>query len=347
MLTNIALFVLGLFLLVKGSNHFVKSAASIARKLGISEFIIGLTLVAFGTSIPELASSVVASLRQESGIVVGNIVGSNMANIGLIIGLIAFIYAMKTTQDLLKRDGYIMIFAAVLFYLVIFSGRIISRLEASLFILIYIAYILFLFEKKPAFKGRYHFKEFVLYFFKFQYITKLKNEIASVTNKKESIKEKKSKSSKEGILKDIVILVVSGAAIVIGANYHIEKIIYFAELFNIPKNLIAITVVAIGTSLPELSVSLAAARKGYSDIALGNIIGSNITNILLILGASALVYPLAITESTLFISAPAMILLSALLLIFIKSDWEIRRREGLLFLIVYSLCITLLFLINI
>ncbi|MFB0518922.1 MAG: sodium:calcium antiporter, partial [Acidobacteriota bacterium] len=133
---NILLFAVGLALLVKGSDFFVKSAASIARKLGVSEFVIGLTLVAVGTSIPELVSSIIASLKQQSGIIIGNVVGSNIANIGLIVGIAAAIHIIRTRQEMLKRDGYIMLFAALLFF--VFSiNRTISRTEAVIFIFLY------------------------------------------------------------------------------------------------------------------------------------------------------------------------------------------------------------------
>ena len=145
LLSRIVVLLFGLLFLVKGSDFFVKAAIEIAKKLGISEFVIGLTLVAVGTSIPELASSVVASFKQQSEIVIGNIVGSNIANIGLIIGLAATIAVIKTQEEMLKRDGYVMLFAALVLYLFIING-LISRIEAMIFLLLYFAYIMFLFN---------------------------------------------------------------------------------------------------------------------------------------------------------------------------------------------------------
>ena len=166
---NFLILLLGLVFLVKGSDYFVKAASTIAKKLGVSEFVIGLTLVAVGTSIPELASSIVASIQQASGIVIGNIVGSNIVNIGLIVGVAAFLSPMKTEVEMLKRDGYIMLFAAVLFFVFALNGEL-SMIESGIFVLLYVAYVFFLFEEAEKYEGKLHFKEFITYFFKFKYI---------------------------------------------------------------------------------------------------------------------------------------------------------------------------------
>ncbi len=351
-LLNILIFAAGLALLVKGSDFFVKSAASIARKLRVSEFVIGLTLVAVGTSIPELVSSIIASLKQQSGIIIGNVVGSNIANIGLIVGIAAAIHIIRTRQEMLKRDGYIMLFAALLFF--VFSiNRTISRTEAVIFIFLYFAYVMFLVGTKPKLRGKYNFKDFIRHFFGFKYLITVKNKIANElnkvkTNKQMTTEERKSKqTSKAGFVKDLAILIISGFAVVFGAEFLVEKAIFFANFFNIPKTLIGISLVAVGTSLPELSVSISAARKGYGDIAVGNIIGSNIANIFLVLGVSALIFPLSIIKSTVLFTTPFMLFVSLLLLIFIKSQWEIRRLEGIIFITLYSLFMIFLFFSNI
>jgi cation:H+ antiporter len=152
LLGRIAVLILGLVLLVKGSDFFVQAAAAIAQKLGVSEFVIGLTLVAVGTSIPELASSVAASMQHQSDIVMGNIVGSNIANIGLILGVAATLAVIKTREEMVKRDGYLMLFAALVLYLFMLNGTI-SRVEAVLFLLLYCAYILLPDKRKAAICG--------------------------------------------------------------------------------------------------------------------------------------------------------------------------------------------------
>ncbi|MBN1763313.1 MAG: calcium/sodium antiporter [Methanomicrobia archaeon] len=339
LLGKVVMLIIGLVLLVKGSDFFVKAAAAIATKLGVSEFVIGLTLVAIGTSIPELASSVAASLQQQSDIVMGNIVGSNIANIGLILGVAASIAVIKTREEMLKRDGYLMLFAALVLYLFILNGTI-SRFEAVIFLLLYLAYILFLLKEKPQFKGAYGFKEFLTYFFKFEYVRTVINAVSNRrqerNNDKSASDEARAKELKTGFVKDFAVLVLGGAAVIVGAKYLIAETVFFAEYFLISKMLIGITIVAVGTSLPELSVSVSAARQGYGDIAVANVIGSNIANIFLILGVSALVFPIAVTRETLAVIAPFMILMTVLLLIFIKTRWELSRVEGLALLVLYG-----------
>ncbi len=347
-LINVVLLVLGLVLLAKGSDFFVKSAASVAQKRGVSEFVIGLTLVALGTSIPELASSVIAAMEQQSGIVIGNVVGSNIANIGLIVGLGALIARIKTKQEMLRRDGYIMLFAALLFYVFIINGTV-SRLEALIFLLLYIAYTVFLFETKPKSRDKYEFKEFIRYFLGFKYIATIQSIIIPSLNKnkkksKNTPEEIKTKElSKPDIIRDFLVLIISGFAIVVGASYLVNEAIFFADFFDIPKTVIGISLVALGTSLPELGVTISAARQGYGNIAVGNVIGSNIANIFLVVGVSAMIFPLSVIKPTIFYLTPFMIFMSILLLIFIRSNWEISRIKGIVFLALYALFLAVLF----
>lgn len=331
--------IIGLILLLKGSDFFVLSAASIAKKLGISEFVIGLTLVAVGTSIPELVSSLTASVKHESDIVIGNIVGSNIANIGLIIGLAAAIMVIRTREEMLKRDGYIMLFAACLFYIFIINESL-SQMEAVLFLISYAGYISFLFMDKPKYKGRYGFKEFITTFFHFELI---KAQINKQKRPQTDQRAKRSISFDTIFLKDVLVLLISVGATILGANYLVNEAVFFADLLHIPKMVVGLTLVAVGTSLPELSVSVSAARNGFGDIAVANIIGSNIANIFLILGLSAMFYPLSVEKSTFFYFGPFMIFLTVLLLIFIRSNWELRRREGIAFLILYLIFIIFIF----
>jgi cation:H+ antiporter len=340
--TNFLVLLFGLVFLVKGSDYFVKASSTIAKKLGVSEFVIGLTLVAVGTSIPELASSIAASIQQASGIVIGNVVGSNIVNIGLIVGIAAFISPMKTEIEMLKRDGYIMLFAAVLFF-VFALNRELSMIESGIFVLLYIAYIFFLFEEAEKYEGKLHFKEFITYFFKFKYINSARQKINGANRDRDSGSENGNARIEGGFTKDIFTLVLSCAAIVIGARYFVEESIFFAELFGIPDTLIGTTLVAVGTSLPELVVTVSAARQGYGSIALGNIIGSNITNIFLILGLSGLLYPVSVAEISLFFTTPVMIVISLILLVFISTGWEIKRWEGIALMVFYAAFLLVLF----
>jgi cation:H+ antiporter len=347
---EIILFIVGLVFLVAGSEYFIRAAASIAKKLGISGFIIGLTLVALGTSIPELASSIAAALKNASGIIIGNVIGSNIANIGLIVGVAATIALIKTKKAMVWRDGLIMLFASGLFYVFMING-ILSKIEAGILLLLYIAYMAFLIEEQPEFE-EYHFGHFLRYFFRFRYLVTIRSKLLSPFKPKKDHRKKEKMTSeqkrrekelfKAGLIKDFLVLAVSGIGVVLGANYLIEAAIFFANLFNVPNTLIGLSLVAIGTSLPELSVTITAARKGYGNIAVGNIIGSNIANIFLVIGVSGLILPLQIIKSTIYYVAPFMIFMSILLLVFIRSQWKIRKIEGTIFLILYAIFMTLL-----
>ena len=343
MIIPIIIFIVSLVFLLKGSDYLIKASSSIAKKLGISEFVIGLTLVALGTSIPELATSVIASLKHESGIILGNVIGSNIANIGLVLGLTAAIILVKTRQEMLKRDGYMLIFITFLFYIFILNLYI-SRLEAMIFLVIYIVYMFYLLQEKPG-KKEYHFGHFLTYFLKFQYITTIRSKIiANNKNKTTPYEKRKAKTAfKEGLFKDFIIVIVSGAAVVISASFLIKEAIFFANFFNVPGTIVGISAIALGTSLPELTVSIAAARKKLGNIAVGNIIGSNIANLLLVVGVSSLMSPLIVLKQTLLYLAPFMVIMTILLLIFIKSHWQLRRKEGIILVIVYLLFLTLIF----
>ncbi len=342
-LFEILIFIIALAALVLGSDYFVKAAASIAQKTGISEFIVGLTLVAVGTSLPELASSMAAAFKSESGLIIGNIVGSNIANIALIIGVSATVAAIKTDESMLIRDGYIMLSVTLLFYAFIVFGNI-SRIAAFLFIVLYVAYIVFLFETRKKGRDEYHFKAFIPYLFRFRYIIAIHRRIVAGLS---SAKGKKGSDLasllKQEIHKDLFIMLLCGIAIVFGAKYVISEAIYFSGYFHLATNVIGLSLIAFGTSVPELSVSLTAARKGYGSIAVGNILGSNIANILLVGGVSGLITPLGVPWNMVIFTGPVLILTSIFLLIFIKSDWKIHRAEGLSFILIYVLFLVILF----
>jgi cation:H+ antiporter len=389
---NVLIFLGGLLLLVKGADLFVFASSIIAKRFGVSEFIIGLTLVSIGTSVPELASSLTASFQKESGIVIGNILGSNIANIGLIASTAAILANINTEEVILRRDGYIMFFSSFLLFLFILDFKI-SRLEASVFILLYIVYLLFLLNKVNKHEEELYFKDFIIYFFKFEYFFDLKSSINLQTGKyrkqikayrkrngkseglikyvlnKEEINEKKSEKrlntekktwsktkvqpvveykhedidvdipeksiSETSLLIEFFKLITSGIAIIIGAKYFVEQAVFFASLLQVPETLIGVSIVAIGTSVPELMVTISAARNDYAAIALGNAIGSNITNILLILGCSGLVHPIIITDLAIYYIAPFMMIITILFFLFLRTGWRIKKIEGFILLFFY------------
>ena len=342
-LENALFLIVGLIFLVKGSDLFVKSAATIAKKLGVSELVIGLTLVAVGTSLPELMSAIFASVKHESGLVIGNIVGANIANMGLVVGLVALIAVIKTKDEMVWRDGYIALFISVLLYLFISNG-VISKIEGMIFLFLYFAYVMFLFETNTESGKKYGFREFTEYFFKFKYIMTIRSRIiASFVRKEGPAKERKIWDLfKAGIFKDLIMMIISGFLLLNGANYVVGEAVFFARLFDVPSTVIGIFI-AIGTTMPEMSVALAASRKGLGNIIIGDAIGSCITNTLLILGVASIINPVSVKGITLFYTAPFMILITILLLVFIRSDWKIKRGEGIILLFLYLLFFVLLF----
>ncbi|MBN2346811.1 MAG: calcium/sodium antiporter [Candidatus Aminicenantes bacterium] len=349
MAIKLLLFVLGLILLVKGADYFVKAAASLAKKLGVSEFVIGLTLVALGTSVPELASGLAAAFRGQGGLVLGTVIGANIANVLLITGLAAVLAAVRTTREMIGRDGFIMLAATALFCLFAWNGAL-SRLEAAAMLLVYVAYILFLFTAKAGLEEQYGFRRFLNYLFRFQYVLTIKDGILSGLARRKAgaaaaVAEKKiARAFREGVVKDLMVMTAAGAAIASGADLFVGAAVHFAGLLKVPPVIVGASVVSLGTTLPEMSVTVAAARKGFGHIALGNVLGSCITNIGLIVGASGLVHPLGAARAKLHLLLVFLLFASALLLLLIRSAWRIRRWEGGILLAFYAAYALLLYL---
>ncbi len=310
--SSLIILAIGLVVLTKGSDYFVEAAARIARQFGVSKFLIGLSLVAFGTSIPELVSSIIAAIEGHSGLVVGNVIGSNIANIGLVIGLAAIIGLIRTDRPTLKLNGYIMLFATLLFPIFAFNG-VVSTFEAFILLISYIAYIVFL--------------------FRFDRQSRDVNQT----------KGQNCVSFWPGVLKDLLILFGSGCAIVFGGHLLVKEAVWFAFFLGVPESIIGLSMVAVGTSLPELGVSISAVRKGYGGMLIGNIIGSNIANILLVVGVSSMIAPLHVMPLTLFYLVPFMIFISLLLLLFIKNNWDIGKMAGVSILLLYTVFIFIVF----
>ena len=335
---NLIILIASLALLIKSSDYFVKAASSLARRLGVSEFIIGLTVVAVGTSLPELASSITASFLGQDKIIIGNVVGSNIANISLILGITAIIATVSTRKTNVKMDGYLMIFAALLLTAFAFD-RVISRIEATVFLVFYGGYIIYLFEKSQDLKEEYHFKEYLSYILKLKSFKGAKNIFLQFWNNHNHIAKKKEHKL---LVKNVVILTVMGLGVLVGAHFTIVKASLFAELLGINKEAIGIILIAVGTSLPELSVTIAAARLGRGQIAMGNIVGSNIANILLVLGTAVLIRPVTLGLELLYFVLPVLIFISLMLLVLMWKYKKITRTHGFGLVTFYALFLLLL-----
>lgn len=340
MVINLILFLLGLFLLIRGSGIFVKSGASIAHKLRVPEFIIGLTLIALGTSLPELFSSIIASVHLQSGLIIGTIIGANIANLSLIVGLSSLINPIRIKENILKRDGY-MLFFVILILVIVSLDKIITRTEGIILLVIFIAYNLFLIESIKKVKGNYNFKEFTKYFFRFGYLTSLKHGV--FLRFRENYPKKKIKNFRKSILKNFIYLVLGGALIYLGAKFVVYNAVVFANYFNASVFIIGV-LVSIGTTLPEMSVSISSSKKKLGNIAVGNALGSCITNILLIIGISAIINPLTFISNTVYYALGFLFTLNIIALIFIRTGYKLRRIEGIILIFIYLLFLTLLLL---
>lgn len=313
-LINIVYAIFGLGALYYGADFLVKGGVSIAKKCGVSSLVIGLTLVACATSAPELVVSVSAAMDSNADISLGNIVGSNICNIALILGVCACITPMAVHRQLLRFDVPVMIAAVLLLSVFYMSENGINRFHGMVMLALFIAYTwycIYLSRKENAYKK----------------------------NKKNKKKENKTNTiSKEAGTMPLgrsLFLVAAGFALLIaGAKTFLWSSVYFARLLNLSDAVIGLTVVAVGTSLPELATSVVAAFKKEDDIAIGNVLGSNIFNILGVLGITPLISPLSNATLNL-VDFGVMLFCSIAMVPVMRSGWKISRREGLFFLMVY------------
>ncbi|MFH0860622.1 MAG: calcium/sodium antiporter [Candidatus Altiarchaeota archaeon] len=349
MILSIAAFLAGLILLVKGSDFLVESATRIAHYLGVSDLVIGLTLVAVGTSLPELGSSIAAVLKGNPGIATGNIVGSNIANIGLILGLTASLRGLSIRPEMFKRDGIIMVGITVLFLVFALDGTI-NTVEGMMLLLMFSAYTLFLFEYKPRFERFYRFKKYFGEYFKFKNLSHRMRIIDRISDRipddlirgvlnprtYHRVTMRVLRNVKEGIVRELCIMMIGSLAVLIGADYLVNGAVEIANYFGVPDVIIGLTIVAMGTSLPELMVSLSSVKKGYDNLLVGNLIGSNIGNMTLIGGLSAVLAGLPIDNLTMRYTLPAMLAFAVVCVVFLRSGERVTRVEGALLLVGYA-----------
>jgi cation:H+ antiporter len=300
------LFFIGFVLLIKGADFLVDGASSVAKKLKISNIVIGLTIVAFGTSAPELIVNIMASIKGNSDLAIGNVVGSNIANILLILGISAVIYPLAVKKGTVLKEIPLSLLAAVSLWFMV-NDSLIDNASASVLSRID-GFILLMF-----------FSIFLYYTFG----------ISKVEGKEEKVKEFKTATSILFVLIGIVFLTIGGKWIVDGA-------IIIAQQLGMSEALIGLTIVAVGTSLPELATSAVAAYKKNPDIAIGNVVGSNIFNIFWILGVSSLIKPIVFSAELNFDIYFLGVATSFLFLsMFIGKKHLLERWQGILFLLTY------------
>lgn len=299
MIVNILLVVIGFVLLIKGADFFVDGASSLASKLGIPSLIIGLTIVAMGTSAPEAAVSISAALKGSTGIAIGNIYGSNIMNILVILGVTACITSVKVGKTTIKYEiPFMTVITVVLAVIGAFTGNI-NKMVGVLLWVLFIIYFIYLFYQA-----------------------------------------KHMEVEEDGEIKDlsaikIVLYIIGGmAAIVIGSNVTVDGATAIAEAIGVSDRIIGLTIVAFGTSLPELITSVTAARKNQADIAIGNIVGSNIFNILFVLGTASIIHDIAYPAAFMVDSIVAIVSAVLLFLCVFRKE-KLTRSSGVIMLLGY------------
>jgi len=299
-----AILIASLYVLIRGSDLFVEGAKRLGRYFGLSSFVIGVLIVGLGTSLPELASSLAAVWEGSTEIVLANAVGSNIANILLIIGTLALLGGpIMVSGNLLKTELPIFFIATVHFVFSVYDG-VVDRIESVLLFFTLCTYIWYLlsFDKDEKDKGE----------------TEERNDI----------------SGKREFIKDIVFVLMGITAVLIGANYTVKMAVNIATGLNVPIGLVSIAAIAIGTSLPELFVSLQAIKTGETELAVGNVFGSNAFNILLVVGIPGMFKPLLVDDVVSSLGLPILIAASLILFI-IGLAQQIQRWEGVAMLIFF------------
>jgi len=311
MWVHVLWFVLGLTVLVLGAESLVRGAARLAGSVGVSPLVIGLTVVAFGTSTPEMAVSVHASLAGNPDIAIGNVVGSNIANILLILGFSAVIIPLLVSQQVIRQEVPVMIAATVLLIVLALDGRI-SRIDAGILFVLVIVYTVFLILQSR------------------------RSTLAGAAAPEADLPARSQWDRHWGV--QLLLIVVGLAALVIGSRWLVESAVVFARFFGISDLIVGLTIVAVGTSLPEIATSVLAALRGERDIAVGNVIGSNLFNILAVLGVTGLVSTagIPVAEAARNFDLWVMLAVAVACLPIMFTGREIARWEGTVFLGYYA-----------
>lgn len=294
-----------------GAEGLVRGASALALKVGISPLVVGLTVVAFGTSSPELVVSIGSALEGNSDIAIGNVIGSNISNIALILGITALINPIKVNVQVIKREIPIMI-AVTLIFLLMFLDLSLSRLEGALL-----------------------FAGIIFYTSISYYLSKRENK------KVEQEFEKEIPVVKGKIFTSILFVVIGLVCLALGSKFFVDAAVEIAMLFNVSQVIIGLTIVAVGTSLPELITSVVASLKKEGDIAIGNVVGSNIFNLLSILGITAVILPIA-SEGIKFIDLGMFVLTAVIMLPLAWTGFVLKRWEGVLLIILYIIYVYLI-----
>ena len=304
MLKAIGILLVGFVLLIKGADFFVEGSSTVAKKLRIPSIIVGLTIVAMGTSLPELAVSATASLAGNNAIAISNVVGSNMFNLIVVCGACALFTPLAIQKDVLKKDFPLAIGCGVLLLVMGIIGMNISRVDGIILSILFVIYIVVL--VRQALKARANTKD-----------------------------EEVSSEKMIPVWLCLIYIVGGIAAIKFGGDFVVDGAVTIAGKLGLSQNLIGLTIVAVGTSLPELVTSIVASRKNEVEMAVGNVLGSNIFNVLLILGVAGTISPMTFIMENI-IDIVTLTAASLLIYVFAWTKQKINRTEGIIMLLMYA-----------
>ena len=287
--------------MILGAEGFIRGGSGIAKRFNIPEYVIGATVVAIGTSLPEVISSSYAAWRGFSDISVGNVVGSNFFNMAMILGFIALVVPITVKRNIFQKDVPVFLASVFILFLISFD-TIISRVEGIILLILFAGYLMWIISEKEVPE-----EEFV-------------------------------KLAPKSLWIAVLYLIAASLFLYIGSRLAIDGAVILGERLNISRWIIGVIIVAFGTSLPEFTTSIVAAIRGRRDISVGNILGSNITNVLLVIGTASTVRPLSVSKTTIQFDIPVVILTS-LVLSFMINDKKITRLSGLVLLSIFILYI--------
>ncbi len=298
---SILLLLIGFVLLIKGADFFVDGSSAIAKTFRVPPVIIGLTIVAIGTSAPEAAVSIAAAVKGDNAIAISNVIGSNMFNLLIVVGVCSAIKTMNVNKSIIKRDFPIIVFVSVLMLVQITDGTY-SRTDALLLLVLFVTYLVLVI-------------------------------LSALRNKEESAEEIKTLP----VWKSLIFIVGGVAAIVFGGDLVVDSASKIALSIGMSQTLVGLTIVAMGTSLPELVTSIVACRKGSSDLAIGNVMGSNLFNILFVIGSSAAITPMKGISKESVIDMSICVGVTALMYLMCFRSAKFHRRQGIFCVILYAI----------
>ena len=301
---TIGMLLLGFVLLVKGADFFVEGSSSVAKTLKVPSLVIGMTVVAMGTSLPELSVSVTASLNNANSLAISNVIGSNMFNLIVVLGASALVCNIPVGKDVLKRDLPFSIFCVILLVVLGLIGSELGHVDGIILLALFVGFLVVMV-------------------------------LAAMKARRDAADDEEEEIKVLPIWLSLLYIVGGAVAIKFGGDWVVDSAVKIATFLGASETLIGLTIVACGTSLPELATSMVAAKKNEMDMAVGNVVGSNIFNVLLILGTAAAISPLALLTENL-IDIVILVVASVVLLIFGATAKQLDRKEGIIMLISYA-----------